>query len=177
MNYYIINIKFLFSQKRIKMQSSHSSKKALIVKTNIKLERTSLFQQITQPKKTLPLHKYPSNNLFFNNQLDTTPKQTNYQNTKSKKIQLTTSNTNINLTGKSKFNNNNINSNTTKNNKKQTNKVIKFFSFSNKNNNNISIKNKNTLRVINFFSPIKKKNNRYALRKNFAMLPFLAIGK
>jgi dual specificity tyrosine-phosphorylation-regulated kinase 2/3/4 len=144
------------------MQNSHSSKKALIVKTNIKLERTHLFQQTTQPKKTLPLHKYPSNNLFFNNQLDTTPKQTNYQNTKPKKIQLTTSNTNINLTGKSKFNNNNINSinsNTTKNNKKQTNKVIKFFSFNNKNNNNISIKNKNTLRVINFFSPIKKKNN------------------
>ena len=141
------------------MQSSYSSKKALIAKTNIKLERTHLFQQVSQPKKTVPLHKHPSYNLFFNNQFDTTPKQTNYQSNKPKKPQLTTSNANIDSKGKNKFNSNNIYSNTTKNNKKQTSKVIKFFSFNNKHNNNINTKNKNILKVVNFFSPIKKKNN------------------
>ena len=122
------------------MQSISSSKKTLLVNTNIKIERTHLQQQqLPHPiKSKQPLHKYHTNSIFSEKHIDNNnTKQSSYQiplvHNKALSKQIPQSHK-LKLTTPL----NNSNTNIIK--KKINNKVMKFLSF----NNNRTIHNSNT---------------------------------
>ena len=152
------------------MQSISSSKKALLVNTNIKIEHAHLQQQqLPHPVKSKQhLHKYHTNSIFSDKRIDNN-NNTNTNNTKQSLYQIPLNQNKsiskqIQQTHKLKLttnNNNNNNNNIIK--RKVNNKVMKFLSFNNNrtvhNSNTNIINSNNTVHAVNLFSPVKKKTN------------------
>ena len=158
------------------MQSISSSKKTLLVNTNIKIERAHLQQQqLPHPIKSKQhLHKYHTNSIFSDKRIDNN--NNNINNTKQSSYQIPLNQNKsiskqIPQTHKLKLTSNNNNNNNNIIKKKVNNKVMKFLSFNNNrtiyNSNTNIINSNNTVHAVNLFSPVKKKtNNNKALSKH-----------